>query len=70
MLARPRFHTDDAVLQYHENGAGRRPVSLAYKTVDPFWPDGSVIPHVYTEPAPVTLGQADSRIEVYDFRLW
>jgi len=29
-----------------------------------------VIPHVYSEPAPVTLGQADSRIEVYDFRLW
>ena len=57
------------MLQYHENGAGRRPVSLAYKTVDPYWADGSVIPHVYSEPAPVTLGQADSRIEVYDFRL-
>ena len=28
-----------------------------------------MIPHVYSEPAPVTLGQADSRIEVYDFRL-
>jgi len=55
--------------QYGERGAGRRPVSLSYKTVDPYWPDGSVIPHVYTELEPVTLGQADDRIEVYDFRL-
>ena len=55
--------------QYGEHGAGRRPVSLSYKTVDPYWPDGSVIPHVYTEPSPVTIGQADDRIEVYDFRL-
>ena len=59
----------ESISQYGERGAGRRPVSLSYKNVDPYWPDGSVIPHVYTEPAPVTLGQADDRIEVYDFRL-
>jgi hypothetical protein len=54
--------------QYGEHGAGRRPVSLTYH-VDPYWPDGSVIPHVYTEPGSFALGQADDRIEVYDFRL-
>ena len=36
--------------------------------VDPYWPDGSVIPHVSADPVGA-VGTADKRIEVYDFRL-
>lgn len=57
----------ESVEQYNESGAGRRPASIIYN-VDPFWPDGSVIPHVSGAPL-VDVGEADKRIEVYDFRL-
>ena len=53
--------------RYNESGAGVRPPSITYD-VDPHWPDGSVIPHVAAGP-PGAVGQADDRIEVYDFRL-
>ena len=53
--------------QYNESGAGRQPQSLEYE-VDPFWPDGSVIPHV-SNAALAPVGGADKRIEVYTFRL-
>jgi hypothetical protein len=56
--------------QYGEHGAGRRPAIHFNPGVDPFWPDGSVIPHIHTEPTPVTeLYRADERVEAYDFRL-
>lgn len=55
--------------QYGEHGAGRQPAFHFFPGVDPYWPDGSTIPHVYNEPAPVVLYQADKRLEAYDFRL-
>lgn len=57
----------EAASQYNETSAGRLGESLKYN-VDPFWPDGSVIPHVSDAPM-VPIGSADKRIEVYDFRL-
>ena len=57
----------ESVAQYNESDAGRRPASLHY-AVDPFWPDGSVIPHVSNKPL-VAVGEADARMEVYTFRL-
>ena len=57
----------ESVAQYNESGAGRGEISLKFD-VDPYWPDGSVIPHVSSAPL-VPVGEADKRIEVYDFRL-
>lgn len=53
--------------EFNETGAGVQPPSLRYD-IDPFWPDGSVIPHVSDE-AMAPVGHADNRTEVYDFRL-
>ena len=53
----------EAKNQYGEHGAGRQPAFHFFPGVDPYWPDGSAIPHVYTEPAPVVLYQADKRVE-------
>ena len=50
----------ESVAQYNESDAGRRPASLHY-AVDPFWPDGSVIPHVSNKPL-VAVGEADARM--------
>ena len=54
--------------QYNESGAGRRPVSLTYN-VDPYWSDGSLIPHISDGKTMVGLGEADLRMQVYTFRL-
>ena len=54
--------------QYNESGAGRRPASLSYKQVSPYWADGSVIPHVSNAPL-APIGGADDRMQVYTFRL-
>eukprot|EP01052_Picozoa_sp_SAG31_P025399 SAG31_NODE_2224_length_6150_cov_5.071724_2_plen_713_part_00 len=57
----------EANTTYNEPGAGRQPASITYD-IDPFWPDGSVIPHVSNAPL-VPVGQADKRVQVYTFRL-
>jgi hypothetical protein len=57
----------ESTAEYGELGAGRQPPSITYH-VDPFWADGTVIPHVSDAPL-VPVGAADDRIEVYDFRL-
>lgn len=57
----------EAAATYNESGAGRQPESLVTH-VDPFLPDGSVIPHVSDAPM-VAEGEADNRTEAYDFRL-
>eukprot|EP00038_Savillea_parva_P018622 m.24571 g.24571 ORF g.24571 m.24571 type:complete len:727 (-) comp4171_c0_seq1:164-2344(-) len=57
----------ESTQQYNELGAGRQPPSITYG-IDPYWPDGSVIPHVSDLPL-VPVGESDARIEVYDFRL-
>jgi hypothetical protein len=43
-------------------------VSLTY-AVDPYWPNDSLTPHVSDGTTLVELGEADSRMEVYTFRL-
>lgn len=52
----------ESTAQYNETSAGRRPPSITYP-IDPYWPDGSVIPHV-SDASLVPVGDADDRIEV------
>ena len=52
---------------YNEPGAGLQRPTKEY-TVNPLWPDGSLIPHVVSAPS-IPVGAADKRIEAYDFRL-
>lgn len=56
--------------QYNETDAGRQPVTIKYTGVNPYWPNGSLIPFVSAaDPKPVEVGSADLRTETYDFRL-
>lgn len=57
----------EANTTYDEPGAGRQPPTVHYP-VDPFWADGTVIPHVSNAPL-APIGSADKRMEVYTFRL-
>lgn len=58
--------------QYNESGAGSQDINMGgygIEYLDPFAPDGSLLPLINAKPPRYPSGQADKQIQAYNFRL-